>query len=143
MQPDVPARPRPFPDSETAPYWEAAARGELRVQRCSACGTHRFYPRALCPACHDDAHEWVRVSGRGEVHSFSVVRRAPSPAFAARIPYAIALIALEEGPHMLSEVVGMDPDHVAIGLPVEVAFEDIGEGMRLPVFRPRGEGGSP
>ncbi len=130
-------RPTPVPDFETQPYWDAAARGELMLQRCSACGTHRHYPRALCPACHAVEHEWVRVSGRGSVFSFTVVRRAPSPAFADRIPYVVALIALEEGPHLLSHIVGLAPDAVRIGTPVLVEFEAIGDGMKLPVFRPR------
>lgn len=130
-------RPAPVPDFETQPYWDATARGELMLQRCTACGTHRHYPRALCPACHAADHEWVRVSGRGSVFSFTVVRRAPSPAFADKLPYVVALIALEEGPHLLSHIVGLDPDAVRIGIPVTVEFEAIGDGMKLPVFRPR------
>ena len=129
-------RPLPVPDFETQPYWDAAARGALALQRCTACGTHRHYPRALCPSCHAADHEWVDVSGRGRVYSFSIVRRAPSPAFAGKLPYVLALIALDEGPHLLSHLVDIAPDAVRIGIPVTVTFEDIGDGMKLPVFRP-------
>jgi uncharacterized OB-fold protein len=135
MSADAPPRPLPIPDLETQPFWDAAGRGVLAVQRCCACGEHRLYPKALCPSCHADAHDWVEVSGRGRVYSFSVVRRAPSPAFAARVPYVVAIIALAEGPHLLSHVVGIEPDAVRIGLEVRVEFEEAGEGVRLPVFR--------
>ena len=137
MANEPPPRPAPVPDFETQPYWDAAARGELMLQRCAACGTYRHYPRALCPECAAAEHEWMRVSGRGSIFSFTVVRRAPSPAFADRIPYVVALIALEEGPHLLSHIVGLAPDAVRIGIPVLVEFEEIGDAMKLPVFRPR------
>ena len=136
MATETPPRPAPIPDFETQPYWDAAARSELMLQRCVACGTHRHYPRALCPSCHADTHDWVRVSGQGRVYSFSIVRRAPSPAFAALVPYVVALIALDEGPHLLSHVVGVAPESVRIDMPVTVAFEEIGDGVKLPVFRP-------
>ncbi len=137
MAPEPPPRPLPIPDFETQAYWDGAARGELVVQRCAACGTHRHYPRALCPTCHAAEHQWVRVSGRGSVYSFSIVRRAPSPAFATLVPYVVALIALDEGPHLLSHIVGIDPNAVRIGMPVMVAFEAVGDGVMLPVFAPR------
>lgn len=136
MPADAPPRPLPIPDLETQPFWDAAQRGALAVQRCSACGEHRLYPKALCPGCHAEAHEWVEVSGRGRVYSFSVVRRAPSPSFAARVPYVVAIVALAEGPHLLSHIVGIEPDAVRIGLEVRVEFEQAGEAVRLPVFRP-------
>lgn len=140
MPSDAPRRPRPWPDAETAPYWAGTAASTLRLQRCTACDMHRFQPRMSCPACDAEAHDWVPVSGLGTVFSFTVVRRAPSPAFAPDIPYTIAIIALAEGPHMLSRVIGIDPDRVSIGLAVEVAFEaPLDDGLQLPVFRPRCE----
>ena len=131
-----PTRPLPWPDAETAPYWEAAKRRALVVQRCTACGTHRFYPRALCPSCHAEGFDWVEVSGRGSIYSFTVVHRAPSPAFAGKVPYALAIVALDEGPHMLSEIVGTPPGDIAIGMRLAVDFQEIGDGAMLPVFGP-------
>lgn len=135
MTAETPQRPLPWPDAETAPYWEAAKRRELVVQRCTACGTHRFYPRALCPACHAVSFDWVKTSGRGGVYSFTVVHRAPSASFAGKIPYALAIVALDEGPHLLSEIVGTPPGEIAIGMRLEVDFQEIGDGAVLPVFR--------
>lgn len=129
-------RPLPWPDAETAPFWEATRRRKLVVQRCTACGTHRFYPRALCPSCHADAHDWVETSGRGSVFSHTVVHRAPSPAFAPKVPYVLAIVALDEGPHMLAELVDAAPETVAIGMRLAVDFQALGEDVVLPVFRP-------
>jgi uncharacterized OB-fold protein len=131
-----PQRPLPWPDAETAPFWEATRRRKLVVQRCSACGTHRFYPRALCPSCHAEAHDWVETGGRGSVFSHTVVHRAPSPAFAGQVPYVLAIVALDEGPHMLAEIVDTPAATVAIGMRLAVDFREIGEDMVLPVFRP-------
>jgi uncharacterized OB-fold protein len=135
MTAETPPRPLPWPDAETAPYWEATKRRELVVQRCTSCGTHRFYPRALCPSCHADGVAWVRTRGRGSVYSFTVVHRAPSPAFAGKVPYALAIVALDEGPHMLSEIIGTPPAGIAIGMRLSVEFQEIGDGAVLPVFK--------
>lgn len=129
-------RPLPVPDHDTRPYWEAARRHELLIQRCRACGQHYFYPRSHCPHCLSDQTEWLRASGRGTVYSFTVTHRAPHPGFADRVPYTVALIELAEGPRIMSNVVGCPPDDVRIGMPVEVDFEDVTPEVSLPVFRP-------
>lgn len=131
-------RPLPVPDQDTQPYWEAARRHELLIQRCLACGEHYFYPRPHCPHCLSNRTEWVRASGRGTVYAFTVVHRPPSPAFADRVPYVVALIDLAEGPRLMSNVVGCAPDAVHCGMAVEVAFEDVTPDIALPVFRPAG-----
>ena len=94
------AAPLPLPDDDSAPYWEAAARGELRMQRCSACRGWRFPPRSRCARCQSDAVEWERVSGRGTVYSFVVAHAPVLPAFAARVPFAIVLVELDEDPQL-------------------------------------------
>jgi uncharacterized OB-fold protein len=126
--------PRPTP--ETAPFWDGCRERELMIQRCSACGHHQFYPRIICTECMSDQLEWVQAAGRGTVTSFSVARRPVSEAYAPDVPYVIALIKLDEGPTMMSNVIDCDPERVRIGMPVEVIFEDWTEEITMPKFRP-------
>jgi uncharacterized OB-fold protein len=128
----------PFPEqltAEAAHYFAAAAQGRLELQRCDACGKVWFYPRPACIACGAERYRWFAASGRGRVHSHSVVHRAPSPAFRERVPYVVALIDLDEGPRMMANIVGDDALRIAVGDAVELAFEDRGEGRKLPQFR--------
>lgn len=129
-------RPIPIPDTLTAPYWKGAAEGRFLLPRCEDCGRHHFYPCPACPHCGSARITWAEASGRGTVYSYSVVHRAPSPAFAAEVPYVIAVVVTEEGPHLLSRIVNIEPEAVRIGLLVRVHFEDIAEGVMLPVFVP-------
>lgn len=131
--------PRPTP--VTLPFWDGCRAGELRLQRCRDCGRHQFYPRLMCTHCNGEALEWVRASGRGTVGSFTVVRRPVSQAYAAETPYVVALIALAEGPTMMSNVVACDPAEVAVGMAVEVCFEQWSDEISLPQFRPVRGGG--
>ncbi len=131
------ARPIPPTSELTAPYWEAARRGELVVQRCDACEARPFPPRARCPRCGAASLAWAPVSGRGRVHSYTVAHRAPHPVFAAQLPLVIAIVELEEGPRLFTNVVGCDPADVAVGMKVAVGFEPIDDSeMVLPVFTP-------
>jgi uncharacterized OB-fold protein len=129
-------KPLPRIDEESRGYWEALARHELYLQRCRACGTLRFYPRALCPGCLSDATEWVRASGRGTVYSFTVTYQNQAPGFREEVPYVLAIVELAEGPRLMSNVVGSSPEQVRIGMPVEVVFEDVTPEITLPKFRP-------
>jgi uncharacterized OB-fold protein len=131
------SKPLPAPDPATREYWEAAKRGELRMPKCADCGKFHFYPRTLCPHCGSVNLEWQLCSGSGVVYSYTVVHRAPSPAFESDVPYVVAVIALEEGPHLMSTVIDVPPDKVLIGQRVRVDFRRAGEGdVVLPVFRP-------
>lgn len=123
--------PNPNPDSRA--YWEAAREDKLMIRRCTACETLHFMPRFLCPHCWSTDLEWVQASGRGKVHSFSIIRRAPLQAYAPRVPYVVALIDLEEGPRMFSNVVGDGALHAQVGSEVRVCFEQRGE-YKLPQF---------
>ena len=107
--------------------------GELRLQHCSSCGGFQFYPRILCAACLGRTLDWVPASGRGRVRSFTVVRRAISPAYEA--PYVVALIALEEGPTLMSHVVDCAPEEVSVGARVSAGFQAWSETVSLPVFK--------
>lgn len=128
-------RPLPVVDSDSRPYWEAAARHEFRLPFCRDCEKHFFMPRVLCPRCHGDRVEWRAASGSGVIYSYTIARRPAGPAFAARVPYVVALIDLDEGVRLLSNVVTQDVVAVRIGQRVRVEFEDVGEGVALPVFR--------
>ena len=128
-------KPIPHATAETQPFWEGCRRGELLYQRCRACGHAQFYPRTLCTACLGSDLEWLRSGGRGTVHAFTVVMRAPSEAFKADVPYVLALVDLEEGFRMMLNVRGADPDWgpdaLRIGQPVRIVFEERG-GQMLP-----------
>ena len=132
-------RPVPAPDDATAPYWEACRAGELRMQRCRPCGHLRFPPRPMCPRCQSFEDVWVRVSGRGHVYSWVVCHPPLLPAFQERAPLAIVLVELEEDPDL--RIVGnlFDCAHedIAIGLAVEVFFEELTAEVSLPQWRPR------
>lgn len=128
------ARPYPVPDGDTAPFWEAAREGRLRIQRCRACGRAVFYPRAVCPHCTSAELEWVDASGRGSVYSYTIIHRAPEE-FRAEAPYVVALVDLEEGARMMTRITGTEPGDMAIGLSVAVDFQPLNEDIRLPCFR--------
>jgi hypothetical protein len=128
--------PAPIVNADSAPYWEGASSDKLLLQRCGDCRTLRFFPRYLCTACGSDRTEWAEASGRGTVHSFTIVHRAAFPEFQAITPYVVALIDLEEGPRMMTNIVGDDALSVAIGDAVTVVFEERGtDGAKVPQFR--------
>ncbi|MCZ8131135.1 MAG: OB-fold domain-containing protein [Steroidobacteraceae bacterium] len=138
----APRRHVPVPTAETAPFWEGCRAGELRVQRCRACGAAQFYPRALCAPCGSRELAWERGTGRGTLRSWSIVRRGVNAAYDADGPYVLVLVELEEGPTLMSTLVGVRvgpaldaAEGVAIGAPVEVAFEAWQEGATVPRFR--------
>lgn len=128
-------RPLPprHPDSEA--FWDFCRRRELRIQRCSACGTWRHYPRPVCDRCHARAFEWAPVSGRGRVYTWTVAHHAFHPGFAGDLPYAVVTVELEEGPRMISQVVDVAPEDLRIDMPVEIVFEDVAPEVTLPKFR--------
>ncbi|MSO38472.1 MAG: hypothetical protein EXQ69_09545 [Acidimicrobiia bacterium] len=106
------------------------------LQRCAQCARLRFYPRALCPYCYSHEASWQPVAGKGFVYAATVVHRPPSPAFAADVPYVVAIIELDEGPRMMSNVVGCTPESVVVGMLVEVVFDVVSPEITLPRFRP-------
>jgi uncharacterized OB-fold protein len=132
---EAPAKPIPEITPEMAPFWEAAKKRSLVVQRCTPCGRLRFPARAVCSSCWSRDVEWTPVRGRGEVFSVVVMHQAAHPAFAAIAPYAVAVVALEEGVHIISGIVGRGPHEVEVGMAVEVDFEPRGSELLLPVFR--------
>jgi uncharacterized OB-fold protein len=132
-------KPVPHPTETTRPFWQGARQGELRLQRCRACGQPFLYPRTLCPHCLSDDLEWTTASGRGRVYTYTVVRRPAHPAFGNDVPYVLAIVELEEGPRLVTNIVGVPPEEVRIGMAVEAVFEAAGEEVALVKFRPREE----
>ena len=126
--------PRPIPNGDSLPYWNAARERRLLIRHCRACGAKHFMPRHLCPACWSSDLEWLDSPGDGIVQSFSIIHRAPTPVFTANGPYVIALIDLDEGPRMFANVIGPDAREVEIGDRVKVTFEDRCEGFLMPQF---------
>jgi uncharacterized OB-fold protein len=131
-----PAKPLPLVDDDTRAYWAGLARGELLLQHCLDCGAVQFYQRGMCGRCLGPRIEHRAASGRGSVYSFSTVYRAPSAEFKGDVPYTVVLVALTEGPRMLSTLVDCPPDRVHVGLPVEIVYDRISDEVALPRFRP-------
>lgn len=118
------------------PFWDGLKAHELRLQKCEACGTLRYSPAEICPRCGEAACAWTPVSGRGTVYAYTVIHRGPTPAHQAEAPYVIAHVELEEGPRVISNLVGCPPGEVRIGMPVEVVFEDVCDDWTLFKFTP-------
>jgi uncharacterized protein len=133
--PVLPA-PQPRQDPTALGYWDAAARGELRVARCPACAAYVWFPRSRCPLCTSDGLELVPVSGDGVVYSFTVNRR-PAGAYKEAGAVVIAYVELAEGPRVLTNLVGIDPEQVRIGLPVRAVHHVTPDGAGLLRFTPR------
>ncbi len=129
-------KPLPIITDDNREYWDYCQKHELRMQRCRDCGHLRFPVSFLCPKCHSTAADWEGLSGRGEVYSYVVYRMPYHPAYQDDIPYVVAFIDLAEGPRMESNLTGIAPEDIKVGLPVELYFDDVNEGISLPKFRP-------
>jgi uncharacterized OB-fold protein len=125
----------PDPDATQRPFFEAASRGELRYQRCPDCGHAQFYPRAVCTAC-GTTPEWATASGRGRVHTFTVVRQNFAKPFRDELPYVVAMVELEEGVRMMTNITDCPAEDVHIGLAVEAYAVECEEGLAVPFWRP-------
>lgn len=135
-QPDLSARPRPAVNAWARPFWDGTRDGRLLIQRCNSCRKAVFYPRLACPHCGADHLAWEQASGRGTVYSYTVVLNNAPSRFAAEVPYVVAVIRLEEGVQMLSNLVECDLGRLACDMPVEVTFRRIDDEFTLPMFRP-------
>ena len=126
--------PIPAVNADSQPYWDAARARRLILKSCPACKQPHFPPRHLCPRCWTPATDWIESKGEGSVYSFTVMRRAPLPEFAARVPYVVALIDLDEGPRMLANIVSEGALDVRVGERVRVNFEECRDGIVVPQF---------
>src|SRR5262245_23558577 len=130
--------PQPAANEETRAYWEGATRGELVLQRCRDCQRVQHRPRALCVSCLSDAIEHFVASGRGRVYTYTVTHQNGARGFREALPYVLAYVELEEGPRILTNLVGCDPRAVAIGMDVKVCFAPAPtpDGHAVPRFTP-------
>ncbi len=126
------AKPVPTPTDEDREFWRHARQHELVLPRCRQCGNVWFPPYQNCPECLGRDIDWKAASGRGEVFAFTIFHRPYLRAFAADVPYNVALIRLDEGPLIYGNVVD---GTIRVGLPVEVVFDDLDDQVSLPRFR--------
>ena len=127
--------PLPQPTDEAQPFFDALNDNRLVIQRCAACGTLQHPPRAMCGGCQSTAFEWAEASGKGVVYSYVVTHQAVHPALVGHTPLATVEVELAEGPHITSNLVDVAPEAVAIGMAVEVVFEEVSTDVVLPLFR--------
>ena len=132
---DSAQKPLPAPDADTTTFWHGLRDGKLLLQHCRHCRNVQYYQQATCRECGSDELEHRPATGRGKVHSFSVVYRAPGPAFKQDVPYAVLLVELAEGPRMISTLTGSDPKDVTFDMEVELAFDQVSDDTTLPRFR--------
>ena len=136
---DVPSqylKPLPEPSVISAPFWDGLRVGELRLQRCAECKRFILYPRSVCPHCLSDRLEWTAATGRGRLYSYTIVRRAMNPAFAAEVPYVFAIVELEEGPRVTTNIVNCVSDEVRVDMPVRATYDNVTPEIALLKFEP-------
>jgi len=126
----------PAPDNETQPFWDACREGTFLLRHCGACGHDHYYPRPFCPVCWSDDVSWKPASGRGTLYTYAVVHVNDLPPFNERVPYVAAIVELEEGPRVMTNIEGVPFDEVRIGMPVVVDFKPISDDVTIAVFRP-------
>ena len=135
--PAKPAKPLPnLEDPVSAPFWREAGQGRLSFQKCSACGYIRWPAAAICPECWSPDAEWTPVAPEGEIWSFGIYDRAFSSAFEDDIPYVVALVTVDAGPQMITNIVDVDPADVTVGMRVTAVYEPFGEDAAIVKFRP-------
>ena len=128
----------PNPEPETQPFWDGAREGRLVIKRCNDCGEAYFYPRPFCPKCWSVDVSWIDASGRATLYTWSVVHVNDLPPFPERVPYVAAIVELEEGPRMMTNVVGCDFDALEMGMALRATFRSISDEppVTIPVFEP-------
>ena len=133
---EKPQKPVPRPGPESVPYWQGAKQHKLLIPHCKSCDHYWFPPSQRCPNCLSPDFAWVESSGRGKVYSFVVFHRVFHPAFETEVPYVVALIELEEGPRLLSNIIGIPPEDVRCEMKVKVTFDDVTPDATVPKFVP-------
>lgn len=134
------ARPLPEETPLTEPFWQAARERRLVVQRCIACGRLRWPPEVACYECGSLDHEWAEMSGRATLYTWTVAHPPLLPYFQQRAPWPIAVVQLDEGPRLVTNITGLAPDQYEIGMPLGATFESISNDVTLIVFRPLAPG---
>jgi len=127
--------PEGIPSSQM-PFWESLKAKAVKVQRCDNCGAFLYIPKDICNKCHGDQLTWTPISGRGELYTYTVVRRAPTPAYQEEAPYSLAHVTMDEGFRMIAKLKGVAPEDVRIGMPVQITYEDVTPDWTLMDFEP-------
>ncbi len=129
-------RPIPVTNPDNAGFWEGCSRGELRIQKCAVCNARRHHPKPACFACGSFEFVWEQMSGRGTLYTFTIVHNPTLASFQDAVPYNVAVVQLDEGPYLVSNIVGCTNEALRIGMPVEVVFEAVADTVALPRFQP-------
>ena len=131
------SKPLPKPTPDTQPFWDAVKRHQLLLPKCKACGQLHYFPRPFCPYCFSWDLDWIQCSGNGKLYSY-VINHRPAPGFEEETPYVIAVVELDEGPRMLSNLIDIEPtpEAVQVDMPVEILFQDVNEELSMFKFRP-------
>jgi uncharacterized protein len=135
MAGDFNAKPLPVVTELNRPFWEGCKQGKLLLQYCDQCQQYQFYPRLYCMRCGSTVVRWVEASGRGVIYSYTIIHQNKSPEFVQDTPYNVAVVQLEEGPRVMSNIVETYPDALRINLPVTVVFDAVSDHIHLPRFR--------
>ena len=133
---DAARKPVPVPDERSGPFFDGARDGRLMLQHCTACYRWSFPVRERCPHCFAARLEWRPASGRGSLYTYTIMHQVMHPGFASAAPYNIAQVDLDEGVRITSNIVGVDNTALRIGMTLEAVFEEVGENVRIPNFRP-------
>lgn len=136
---DAPAYDKFLPEgipSWQLPYWDSLKEHSVKVQKCDSCGTFRYVPKEICPQCHAIEATWTPIAGDGEIYTYTVVRRAPTPAYQEDAPYALVHVQMAEGFRMIGSLKTDDPESVAIGQPVRVTYDDATGDWTILQFEP-------
>jgi uncharacterized OB-fold protein len=132
-------RPRvdlPTIEDESRPFWDAAREGRFLFARCGSCGKAHHYPRPFCPHCWSEDVSWEQASGRATLYTYSTVFVNDLSPFNTQLPYVAAVVDLEEGPRVMTNIVDCEPGDLSVGMPVEVTFRALNDDITAPVFRP-------
>jgi uncharacterized OB-fold protein len=133
---DVQQKPVPRPDDLSRPFFDGAREGALMIQRCKGCETHLPPGSRVCTECLGEEVDWVQASGRGTLFTFGIMHQRYHPGFVDDLPYNVAVVELEEGPRLNTNIVGVENEALRVGMPVEVVFEELTDEVSLPKFRP-------
>jgi uncharacterized OB-fold protein len=129
-------KPLPQPTPWSKPFWDGCKKHELLIQKCQDCQKAIFYPKMFCPQCLSSNLQWIKASGRGKIYSYMAVYSYQPTEFEGNVPYVVAIIDLEEGVRLMSNIIGCPPEKVKCDMKVKVVFDDVTESITLPKFQP-------
>jgi uncharacterized OB-fold protein len=129
-------KPIPKINEDSRPFWEGCGAHELRFQKCNQCGHVRWPPAIICPECHGEDTVWITAAGHGRVYTYVVYHVAYHPGFKGELPYVVAIVELDEGPHIYTNIIECSTDEVYCDMTVEVVWDDVTTELTLPKFRP-------